>query len=201
MPVNNLTNEQPWNLTETAAPALEPLTTAEAKLYMRVDHSEEDGQIDRMVTAARVHVEQFCRRALINTTYTLKLDAFPTEIRPPRSPLSSVTSITYVDTDGSAQTLGTSVYDVDTDTEPGRIFLKHNQSWPDARAINNAIIVTFVAGYGAAVTAIPETLRSAVSMLALHFYDLREPVVVGNTVTKVPMSVESLMWMNRVFDV
>ena len=198
MPVNNLTNDEPWSLTETSAPGVEPLTTAEAKTYMRVDHSEEDSLIDRMVKAGRQHYVEFTHRALINTTYTLKLDAFPVEIRPPRSPLSAVTSITHIDCDGNSQTVATSVYDVDTDTEPGRIFLKFNQSWPDTRQINNAVTVTFVAGYGTATSSLPETGRSAVSMLALHFFDLREPVITGRTATKIPMSIESLLWMDRV---
>ena len=198
MPVNNLTNERPWSLTETSAPAAEPLSTAQAKTYLRVEHSEEDSLIDNLIEAARVHVEMFTHRSLINTTFTLKLDAFPQEIRTPRSPLSSVTSITYIDTNGASQTLSTDTYDVDTDTEPGRIFLKHNQDWPDTRGINNAVTVTFVAGYGSASTDIPESLRAAVSMLTAHYYEQREPVVVGTITGRIPMSVESLMWMNEV---
>ena len=200
MPVNNLTDEKPWSLTETVAPSVEPITTAEAKTELRVEHSEEDDLIDRKIKAARRMVEKITRRSLINTTFTLKLDAFPVEIRTPRSPLSSVTSITHIDCDGNSQTVATSVYDVDTDTEPGRIFLKFDQSWPDTREINNAVTVTHVVGYGAAASAIPEDLVSAVLMLMAHYYEQREPVVVGTITAKIPMSVESLLWMNRVLD-
>ena len=200
MPVNNLTDNLPWNLTETVAPTVEPLSTADAKTHLRVDHSEEDGLIDDYVEAARRQVELFTRRALVNTTFTLKLDAFPVEIRTPRSPLSSVTSITHIDCDGNSQTVASSVYDVDTDTEPGRIFLKFDQSWPDTRTINNAVTVTFVAGFGSAASSVPESLRSAVRLLAAHYYEQREPVVVGTITAKIPMSVESLLWMNRVID-
>lgn len=200
MPVNNLTDEKPWSLTETVAPSVEPITTAEAKTELRVEHSEEDDLIDRKIKAARRMVEKITRRSLINTTFTLKLDAFPVEIRTPRSPLSSVTSITHIDCDGNSQTVASSVYDVDTDTEPGRIFLKFDQSWPDTRTINNAVTVTFVAGFGSAASSVPESLRSAVRLLAAHYYEQREPVVVGTITAKIPMSVESLLWMNRVID-
>lgn len=200
MPVNNLTDEKPWSLTETVAPSVEPITTAEAKTELRVEHSEEDDLIDRKIKAARRMVEKITRRSLINTTFTLKLDAFPVEIRTPRSPLSSVTSITHIDCDGNSQTVASSVYDVDTDTEPGRIFLKFDQSWPDTRTINNAVTVTFVAGFGSAASSVPESLRSAVRLLAAHYYEQREPVVVGTITAKIPMSVESLLWMNRVLD-
>ena len=200
MPVNNLTNEKPWNLTETAAPALEPLTTAEAKLHLRVDHSEEDDLIDRMVAAARQSVELFTNRSLINTTFTLKLDGFPQEIRTPRSPLSSVTSITYLDTDDASQTLAGTVYGADTDTEPGRIYLKTDQVWPDTSDLHNSGTVTFVAGYGSATSSIPAGLRSAVALLAAHYYDFREPVIAGAAVNKVPLSVERLLWQYRVME-
>ena len=201
MPVNNLTDGRPWALTETSAPSTEPLTTAEAKQHFRVDHDEEDSLIDRCVTTARQQVESFTRRALINTTFTLKLDAFPHQIRPPRSPLSSVSSVTYLDTNGDSQTLSTDVYGVDTDTEPGRIYLKYNQVWPDTREIENAVTVTFVAGYGSATTSIPTNLLSAVALLAAHYYEFREPVIAGAIPTVVPMGIDRLLWPFRVMDI
>ena len=200
MPVNNLTNEMPWNLTETVAPSVEPITTVEAKLHLRVDHGDEDAYIDTLVAAARQYIELVTRRSLVNTTFTLKLDAYPTEIRPPRSPLSSVTSITYVDTDGNTQTEASSVYNVDTDTEPGRISLAFNQSWSDTREQNNAVVVTFVAGYGAAASNIPAALREVVKMLTAHYYEFRQPVISGTIATKIPMHIESLIWMHRVLE-
>ena len=140
------------------------------------------------------------RRSLVNTTFTLKLDAYPTEIRPPRSPLSSVTSITYVDTDGNTQTEASSVYNVDTDTEPGRVSLAVNQSWSDTREQNNAVVVTFVAGYGAAASNVPAALREVVKMLTAHYYEFRQPVIAGAIATKIPMHIESLIWMHRVLE-
>lgn len=200
MPVNNLTSGQPWSLTETVAPAVEPMTTAEAKLHLRVDHADEDAYIDALVAAARMQFELITRRALVNTTFELKLDAFPTEIRPPRSPLSSVSSITYVDTDGATQTLATSVYSVDTDTEPGRISLAFNQSWPSIRQQNNAVTVTFVAGYGAAATNVPAAVVLPVKLLLAHYYEFRAPVIAGTTAVKIPLHIESLIGIHRVLE-
>ena len=200
MPVNNLTNEKPWSLTETVAPVAEPVTTAEAKLHLRVDHGDEDAYIDTLVATARQHIELVTRRAMVDTTFTLKMDAFPTEIRPPRSPLSSVSSITYVDTNGDTQTLSASVYSVDTDTEPGRISLAFNQSWPDIREQNNAVVVTFVAGYGAAATNVPAALRETVKLLTAHYYEFRQPVIAGTTAVKIPLHIESLIWIHRVLE-
>ena len=200
MPANNLTNQMPWSLKETVAPAEEPVTTAEAKLHLRVDHGDEDAYIDTLVATARQQIEAITRRALVNTPFALKLDAFPTEIRPPRSPLSSVSSITYVDTDGATQTLSVSVYSVDTDTEPGRISLAFEQSWPDIREQNNAVVITFVAGYGSAATDVPAALRETVKLLLAHYYEFRQPVISGTIATKIPLHIESLIWIHRVLE-
>ena len=188
------------SLIVTVQPSVEPVTTAEAKLHLRVDHGDEDAYIDTLVAVARQYIELTTRRAMVNTTFELKLDAFPIEIRPPRSPLSSVTSISYVDTNGDTQTLSTSVYSVDTDTEPGRISLAFNKVWPNLRHQNDAVTVTFVAGYGSAATDVPSVLREAVKMLTAHYYEFRQPVISGTIATKIPMHIESLIWIHRVLE-
>ena len=90
---------------ESVAPAFEPVTLAEAKLWLRIDHSDEDSLVLELVKSARREVERFCGRQLINSTRIWRLDRFPSSgvIRLDRPPLSSVSSITYVDTAGASQ--------------------------------------------------------------------------------------------------
>ncbi len=200
MPTNNLTSDQHWNLTETVAPTVEPVTLAEAKIHLRQDFPDDDDLITTLIAAARQHISMFTRRAFVDTTYTMKLDAYPTEIWVPRSPLSSVTSITYIDSDGNSQTEASSVYDVDTDTEPGRISLADGQSWSDTRQQNNAVTVTFVAGYGAAATNVPETIRAAIKLLVGHWYQSREAVAVsiGGNIVEIPLALQMILDGQRV---
>ena len=55
-----------------------------------------------------------------------------------------------------------------------------------------------MAGYGTAVTDVPEGLRLAVLKLLAHWFEHREEVIVGTTVAKLPMSVESLIGKHRI---
>jgi uncharacterized phiE125 gp8 family phage protein len=140
------------------APAAEPVSLADVKLHLRVDSTAEDDLIAGLITAARDYLEAFTRRAIPRQTWDWKLDAFPcgSEFYLPKAPCASVTSITYIDTDGTSQTLATSVYDTDLPTGPmaraGRVFLKYQQVWPQTRSIPNAVTVRFVAGYADSAT-------------------------------------------------
>lgn len=158
----------------TIEPASEPVTLAEAKVHLRVDHDDENTLIESLITAARQWAETETNRRFINTTIRLSLDAFPCEFRLPGGKTQSVTSITYVDGDGTTQTLATSVYTLDSDSEPARIVLAYNQMWPQIRDVPNAVKVLYVAGYGSAASDVPAGIKKAILQHCLHQYT-REP--------------------------
>ncbi len=140
----------------------------------------------------------------MNTTEDEYLDDFPlsTEsIRPLRSPLSSVTSIGYVDSNGDSQTFSSDDYDVDTTSEPGRIALAYGEVWPTTRSDINAITLTYVAGYGATAASVPEGIKTAIKQLVCHWYDHRETVTISNVVPReIPLAVNALLWPYKVLE-
>src|SRR5690554_1355221 len=146
-----------WALVRVTQPAEEPVTLNEAKLYLRVDATDEDALISSLVVSAREHVEGFQGRSLVTQTWRLSLDRFPRGrvICLPRPPLRSVENITYVAPDGSQQTLDASLYNVDVASEPGRVILKEDQAWPEVADVPGAVQVEYAAGYGDA-SAVPE---------------------------------------------
>ena len=188
-------------LVRTVEPVLEPATLQEVKTHARGVHTDEDVYIESLSASARSYAEMFTRRAIITQTWQLTLFGFPRIIILPNPPLQTVSSIQYVDQDGSTQTLSTDVYAVDTTVEPGVVSLKVNQSWPQTREDIAAVTVAYVAGYGDTRTDVPASYRHAIKFLAAHWFELREPVVVGTIISKVPTSVESLLWANRVMAV
>ena len=104
-----------------------------------------------------------------------------------------MTTIQYVDTAGDTQTLSSSVYNVDIYQEPGRISEAYGQQWPTTRIINNAVIVTYVAGYGATAATVPQGIKDAIMILVNHLYENRDIIVTGTIVSKIPMSAISLL--------
>lgn len=139
-------------VTQTLPPQGEPLHLDDAKVHVREEDTAADVDITALVAQARQQVEMWTGRQLVCATWKLYLDSFPGEIRLPFPPLRSVSSITYVDSDGTTQTLATSEYTVDTNQEPARIVEAYSKSWPVTRAHINAVIVTFIAGYAVPFT-------------------------------------------------
>ncbi|MHC4877581.1 MAG: head-tail connector protein [Planctomycetota bacterium] len=159
----------------TTPPTSEPLTTAEAKLHLRVTHSEEDTYIDGLIKAARQYVERKAWLSLITQTLTLTLREFPRGSAPiflPCAPVQSVTSISYVDTAGDPQTLTT--HQTDLAISPPQIVPAYSESWPATRKQPAAVTVVYQAGFGAAATDVPQTVRQAMLLLIGDWYHYRE---------------------------
>lgn len=178
------------------APTVEPITLAEAKLHLKLDSdTTDDTLITALIIAAREAAENFTGRALINQTWELTMDTFPEddiELLP--APLSSITSIIYKDQDGVNTTLSSSTaYEADTYSIPGKACLKFGQSWPAARDIQNSVTVTFVAGYGAASSAVPGPIKAAILLLIGNLYENRESVEIGQTPIELPHGVQFLL--------
>jgi len=134
-------------------PTAEPISLTEAKLHLRVDHTDDDALITSLIKTAREYCERFQRRTYMATAYQMKLDTWQDVLRLPLPPLWRISSITYVDSAGDVQTLGTTVYEIDTHAEPGEVRLDYNQSWPAHRSDHHAITVNYTCGYSTTFTA------------------------------------------------
>lgn len=186
-----------WALTTVTPPAAEPVSTADAKSHLRVDISDDDTLIDAMVEECREQAEDFLGRALVTQTLSLQLDGFPQVIQVPRPPLQSVSSITYIDSDGATQTLDSSKYRVDTKSEPGRITPAFGEVWPSTRFVTGAVTVQFVAGYGAAAD-VPKRFKRAILLAVGHLYENREDTIIGTSAIELPQNSRWLLWPKRV---
>ena len=158
------------------APSIEPVTTAEVKLVSRIRSTVTtyDTMLANYITAARQAVEKYLGRALITQTLNLYYDNFPCnneEMILIYSPVRSVSSITYVDTDGVTQTLSASNYRTDLLSITPRITIAYGESWPSIREVTNAIKITYIAGYGDAATDVPAPIKECIKSLCADLFE------------------------------
>lgn len=165
------------SLKRTVAPTVEPVTVPSLRQQARIGDVDDENQIaSEWLIGCRELVEVDARVALCTQTWTLQFDQFPCDvIEIPIWPLASISSIAYVDTDGTTQTWAASNYIVNTANKPGRVTLAYNIAWPTARLQENAITVTFVAGFGGAVD-VPQIYKQAIRLLGAECFISREAV-------------------------
>jgi uncharacterized phiE125 gp8 family phage protein len=184
-------------LKRTIKPAVSPVTLDEAKQHVGLLSGDHDQHLARLIEAATEEAERYTGRALISQTWRLALDKFPcrwprNDIRLPRPPLQSVTSIKYVDEHGILQTLDSALYTATADFEPARIEPAYGQVWPATRDEREAVRVTYVAGYGNAASNVPQGIRQAILLMAAQWFAHREPTS-ERTLAEVPMSARWLL--------
>lgn len=143
-----------------------------------------DPMLGMLITAARSIAEQRTARAFITQTWELLLDVFPTkEIEIGMLPLQSIASVKYYDSDGVLQTMDTADYVLDIDAVPGWLLPAYNVTWPATYAIAQAVIIRFVAGYGAAGSSVPAEIRTWICAQVAAAYRNPSGLLEGNPAT------------------
>lgn len=161
------------------APNAEPIDITAAKLHCKVDGTDDDTLITALIASARQQAEHRTGRALVTQEWELSLDSFPNDsLEIPLPPLRSVSSITYLDTAGTRQTLANTEYQVITDELVGRVVPAYSKSWPSCRVHPGSVVVTFSAGYGAA-SDVPESIKSWMKLAVGTWYENRDATVDG----------------------
>jgi uncharacterized phiE125 gp8 family phage protein len=207
-------------------PAAEPVTLAQAKVHLKLDFDDEDDYVGALIIAAREYAEKVTRRAFFNQTWIRTLDFFPIynavdrthlpsdlaswpyptwywdklTIDLPHPRLVSVTSITYVDSNGEDQTLPTESYSVDAGSTPGRITPAPGIIWPFT-SMNRpgSVKITYVAGSygdGTETNTCPQTIVQAMLLLIGHWYSNREAVS-ALTMKTVPTAADALLSIHK----
>lgn len=162
----------------TTAPMFEqePVTIEQAKRQCRVgeQNTYDDGLFRDLIIGAREQLERDASIACYTGEYTIKKTYwtefadgwFELNLRP----ITAITSIAYVATDGTSTTWDSANYSLDTYGVVPFVKLGHDLTWPSLRGDINGITVTCTAGY-ATVAAIPQRIKQAV-LLHVHYHYL-----------------------------
>lgn len=212
-----------YDLKLVTAPTKEPLTVEQLRQEGGYpEDAETDAMLARNIKAARVWVENYLSRFLLEQTWDLLLMGFPcseryklhsNEIRVPRAPLKAtggIVRIYYLDSTGTQITTLAAVtdYEVAARSEPAVVVPAYGRSWPSTYPTlkngNYPVEVRFTAGAAVAGGAdpgvnVPENFRKAILLLACHWYENREASITGTIAEEILFGVEALLAQDRFF--
>lgn len=159
---NPLQMTRPQLLRRVTAPASEPVSVSEAKLYLRVDSTAEDTLIGDLITAARMVAEGWLKQSLIAQTWKLAFDdGVKNSVFLPMGPVTSIASVVAFAQDGGSQAVSANGYWLNA---------AMNALVMDAPLLSFRVEITYNTGYGAAAD-VPKPIKQG--MLA-HIADLYE---------------------------
>lgn len=153
----------------TTAATAEPVTIEDVKRRLRVEFTDDDNDVELMIASARDHAEKYCNVLFAEQTVELKCDCWSDMARLPVAPVSAITSIAYVDTDGATQTVAADTYEARLDGLEPSIVPAYGKQWPSVRP-GSRVTVTAAAGYEDA----PPAVKHAILLFIADAYEVRE---------------------------
>jgi uncharacterized phiE125 gp8 family phage protein len=179
-------------LFRTVDPAAEPVTLAELKAHLRLEHDSEDTLLDGLNRAAREDLERTTGLALIDQNWRLVLDKWPRDgcVAVMLHPIREILSVTAYGSEGEASVIDPASYQADTVSRPARL---HFDGPPGALRALNGIEIDFAAGFGEAGTDVPDLLRRAIVLLVAHWYEFRASYGPGDQPVSYPDGYERMI--------
>ena len=164
-------------LTTLAAPAVEPVSLAEAKDYLRIGGDGEDGLVGSMIAGARARIEALANVAMITRTLRVTMDWWPrgavekrTVVMPVR-PADELVAVRVFNGSEVPQTV-TERFTLARGRSARLVWTDGAFPWPGQRY--NGIEIDYAAGFGEEPDDVAEGLRLAVKRLAAHAYHARD---------------------------
>jgi len=139
-----------WTITRTSNPSGLAVSLEEAKAHLRVSGTSQDDHITILIQASTERLERDINRAVLQCQWQQSLKSFPSSNSDPiklfMGGATTVSSITYTDEDGLAQTL--SVDDYSYSQPRNVVFCESTDGWPvvDTTTASDKVFINFTAG-------------------------------------------------------
>jgi len=168
------------SLSVITEPTVEPITLAEAKAALGIDHTDDDDRITGYIKASRIFAEKYCRLKIPSQVVERTYDRWPSaEINLDVWPLQSIDSVKYDDT---ASPIAEQTLVLDTDyysdivLEGGRV--RALTGWPSVAVKPSAIRIRMTAGYADSGASpidladnIPESIKNGIKAYVVYLYE------------------------------
>jgi len=157
-------------------PVSEPVSLAEAKLFLRVDHSAEDEFIQLLIVAAREAVEAAIGRALITRRVRESLDIWVREAAQGAvlglGPVTNVVAVRLLADNGSQSVLDPERYRLDGHRDRPRLVFASGV--PATLRQIGGIEIEYECGFAEEAGELPVALRLATLQIVASLYELRQ---------------------------
>jgi uncharacterized phiE125 gp8 family phage protein len=167
-----------YAVTVLTPPEDAPVSAAELRARLRLNDQGEDAELEEMLAAAVELFEHDAQRPVLQTVYRQDLSAWPASgvIVLGRGGVTAVSTVKRYLADGTASALAADQWRADLLTPPARVRLAAiPESVQTAAGIPVSPVgyVEFTAGWPAPED-VPAHLRTALKLMAGHFYENRE---------------------------
>lgn len=157
-------------------PASEPVSLAEAKLFLRIDHTVEDTLIATLIGAAREAVETGCGRALITRRVRESLDIWRRDAVGGATlalgPVTGVVVVRLLADNGAQSIIDPERYRLEGDRDRPRLVFA--SGLPATLRSAGGIEIEYDAGYAASAADLPVALRLAALHIVAALYEARQ---------------------------
>lgn len=175
-------------------PVRTPVDLAAAKHRVRQFEDDDNDQIEMLIESVVSHldgVDGILGRALISQDWADVSGGFATieRIRLVLDPVQLVLAVTYYDENNQLRTLANDAYSLHADASGSYIRLAAGYAWPKTFDRDDAVSITYRAGYGNEPSDVPGAIRLAILDLVAHRYVNVEAVLVGTTASDLPRGV------------
>lgn len=172
----------------TTAPATGAVMLAAAKEFMRIaaDDTSFDVEMQATLDGVIADVERITGTRLITQTVLIACSGFADLEALPIGPVSSVSSVKYLDQDGVEQTLASDDWRLSGAALRWRIDAAIGSDWPSVADAADAVRISLIAGYGAAPSSVPPHIRTAILRATRAQFDDKpfdiEPLLVNDRI-------------------
>lgn len=158
-------------------PALEPVSLAEARQWLRDDGFEEDQLIQTLIVSARMTIEAYTRRFLVEQKWRLSLDHWPVTVSTenkmdiPFTPCRAIERIRIYENANTSRLLDAASFRLSGTLDEARVVFLTQPPVP--RLMSEGIEIDIVVGYGIQPSDAPAPLRRAILMLVAAWRETR----------------------------
>jgi len=188
-----------WFSSLVSAPETPLISTADAKAWLRVTSSAEDGIVAALVAAANDYLDArdgILGRALITQRWRLTMASFPgaDHIHLPVPIVRSVVAFNYYDTDNVEQAFTDFTLTIGNDD--AIVTLADGASWPSVYDRVDAIQIEYDTGYGDDPSDVPQAIRTAALLMIAQWFDNRQSSA-DKVYSELPFGVRALLMNYR----